>query len=731
MKSNVRLSMSTTKVSILLSTLQRRTLPAIAAFTAVMAAAFAYLSSTPRLYETTVRLMINDRQLSVSDLGRDLARLPEGSAGGANPLATQAELIKSQRVLGRAIAKIKVEDGKNAPTVSQLSQEMRVKIIPATSILELSYRDKDPKIAADSLNAVMAAIGEENVGNIRAGARSVREFLEAEVPKQRALLEQAEVAESRYRQTTGLVSVEDQTRALVQSLGATENQERDLAIQLQDATTQTLALKQLMGQESRQNAYISARVGQDEELRALRTKLNDLATQVFEVRSRLGDQHPDLLALIEQRDEVRQLYQAKLSRILSTVSATSGDFAGDPLSQELVSKLITSDIERAALEQKVGLVRNERIELQSRLVELPVKQRTLATLDRTRQEAESTLKQLQAKLQEARIAEAQLVSNIQVISVAEPPTEPQWPKKSSILVTAGAFGLILSAGVVLLLEFLDNAIYDLDEAEALFEQPCLGRLPYLPAALIHLKQPELFLDNSYLVEPYHKLLKTLEFRSGKQLHVLVVSSALANEGKSTVVSHLAAVSAMLSQRTLVIDADLQRSKRQPLFNPPLDSGLAEIIDGRMTLSEAIQPTNHQNLSVLTRGKRSQRPSLLLESVAMQSLLQEAAKTFDLVILDTPPISSCADALTLSRYSDGLLFVVRPGITTQGGLAQSIEELKRNGLSIMGFVANHVDIQSDRNDFDANDRRRFINFLQRLPLSRTLQQWSAIHLEASS
>lgn len=724
------------KPSILLSTLKRRTLPAITAFTAVIAAAIAYLALSPRLYETSVRLMVNDRQLSVSDLGRDLARLPEGAAGGANPLATQAELIKSQRVLESAIAKVlpkdqKVKDGTNIPTVADLNQELQVKIIPATSILELSYRDKDPKMAANLLNAVVVSMAEENVANIRSGARSVREFLEAEIPKQREQLERAEDAESRYRQVTGLVSVEDQTKELVQSLGATENQERDLIAQLQDATAQTSALKQLVGQGSRQNAYISARIGQDDELKTLRAKLDALETQVIELRSRLGDQHPDLLALVEQRDEVRKLYKSKLSRILSTAQPSSSNVAGDPLSQELISKLITGDITRVALERRAATVRNERIQLQSRLVELPVKQRSLATLDRAREEAESTLKQLQSKWQEARIAEAQLVSNIQVISVAEPPIQPQWPKKTSILVTAAAFGLILSAGIVLLLEFLDNSLRDTAEAEDLFHQPCLGRLPALPVTLTNPKQLELFLNNAYFVEPYRKLLKILEFRSAKQLHLLVVSSALSNEGKSTVVSHLAAVSAMLSQRTLIIDADLHRPKQHKLFNLPIEAGLAEVIEGKMTLNEAIQPIS-SHLSVLTCGQRSQRPSMLLESAALQALLEAASEMFDLIILDTPPINSCADALVLNRYSDGLVFVVRPGTTTRDGLAQAVAELNRNGASLTGFVANSVDIQSDKDYFDFYDQQgRSPSFLQRLPLSRTLQHSSAMDLEDAS
>lgn len=714
--------------SSVLSIFSRHWLPAGMTFASVIAAAIAYLTFTPRLYETSARLIIDDRQVSVSNLGRDLERLPDGVPGGSNPLATQAELVKSQRVLTRAIAKVAANGNQDVPTVDQLANGLRVQIVPATNILQLSYRGKDPQMAAESLNAVMASIVEESSETIRIGARSVRKFLAAEVPKQRILLERAEKAENLYRQENGLVSMESQTNELVQNLGEAENQERELSAQLQEATSRNVSLEKVVGAGSLKSAYASVRIGQDEELRALRTKLDDLETRVIAGRTRLTAQNPSLVMLVEQRDQIRQLYENKLSRILSG-TLPPRNVAGDALSQELTSKSITNNIEQAALKQKLVAVRNARANLQARLAALPTKQQPLNTLNREREEAEATLKLLQSKLQEAKIAEAQLVSNVQIISEAEPPTKPEWPKIPFVLVTANALGLILTIGVVLLLELLDNSLHDSAEAEELLEQLSLGVLPSLPNSLVALRQPELFLDNSYLVEPYRKLLKTLEFRSGKKLRLLVISSALAKEGKSTVVSHLAAVSAMLSQRTLLIDADLRQPQQHNLFNLSPEAGLAEVIDGRVTLSQAIQPTSIANLFILPCGKRPLRPSLVLESAEMQSLLAEAAKTFALVILDTPPVNSCADALVLSRYSNGLIFVVCPGVTTRNGLSQATAELNKNGIPLMGFVINNVDSQIDQHYPGSNNGQKgFANFLQRLPLPMELQQFSEINSE---
>jgi succinoglycan biosynthesis transport protein ExoP len=189
------------------------------------------------------------------------------------------------------------------------------------------------------------------------------------------------------------------------------------------------------------------------------------------------------------------------------------------------------------------------------------------------------------------------------------------------------------------------------------------------------------------------------------------------------------VSALSSQRTLIIDADLRRPKQHKLFRLSLEPGLAEVIDGKLTLQEAIQTTSCERLSVLTCGNRSQRPSIVLESAAMQSLLQAAANQFDLVILDTPPINSYADAFVLSRYSDGLMFVVRPGTTTRNGLSQAVREQSKSGVEFIGFVLNNMDSPIERDYFDSkNGSKRFPNFLRGLPLSKAPQELSAVDAE---
>lgn len=677
-------------ISTLLAVLGRRGFPAITVFAAVIGASFAYLKVTPQLYETSARLMLEDKKASVSELGRDLTQI-NSSGVGRNPLADQAELLKSQTVLQQAIDKIKPQKGDSTEkelTPSDIKSKLKVVIVPATNILELRYQSPDPQQAAEVVNAVSEAMVEENIKNISSEATKVREFLSQKVPQARQRLQQAELAETRYRQQSGVVAADDQTKSLVGSLADLENQERTLAAQLQEARSRDASLRQVTDAKNITTAYASVREGQDEQLKVLRNKLTDIETKLIEARTKFSEEHPTVLDLVQQRDEIRALYAQQMARVSSNnQTADFQNLANDQISQNLISELITNDITRLAVENRLNAIRQMTANIQRRLALIPIQQQPLTVLTRQREEAAESLKFLQSKLEEAQIAEAQKVSNIRILETAVAPELPSSPKRTVVLVLAGFFGSILAVGLVLLLELMDNTLRDASEAEELLQIPLLGVLPRLPATKLSLEPAEQFLDDLGLVEPYRMLLKNLEFRNVDNLQVIVVSSPLSGEGKSVIVSHLAAVSAMLSRRTLIIDADLRKPSQHTLFNLAPRPGITDVIDGTRPLLSAVQSTAVENLSVLTCGELRGRPSQILESPAMKALVAQAAEYYDLVIIDTPPLSACADASTLSQMSDGVILTTRPGFTLKEVLQRAVSELNQNRIPILGVVVN--------------------------------------------
>jgi polysaccharide biosynthesis transport protein len=148
---------------------------------------------------------------------------------------------------------------------------------------------------------------------------------------------------------------------------------------------------------------------------------------------------------------------------------------------------------------------------------------------------------------------------------------------------------------------------------------------------------------------------------------------------------------MLSIRTLLIDADLRRPVQHRLFEVESGPGLSDLLLGKVSANDAIRETDIRNLYLLASGSTNSRPSQLLDSERMSDLLGRLRSKFDLIIIDTPPLTSSIDASVLSQHSDGMLLVTRPNFTPRQALEWAASELSSNQVEVIGFVANAVDI----------------------------------------
>jgi polysaccharide biosynthesis transport protein len=674
-------------------TIKRNSVPALITLGAVITTAWFYAQKAPRIYETSARMMLDDRSKSVSELGRALTKLPDNVPGGSSAIATQAELIKSERVLKRALESIlppgMSEDPNRRLTVGNLNKTIKVKILPATNILEVTYQNTDAKLVAEVLNAVADATVIEDVASIRREASTVREFLERKVPVQQSKVLESEARESQYRQGTGIVSLENQTQSLVASLADVENQERLVEAQLREARTKGGLLQGVTGVNDTKTAYAANRVGQDEQLKLLRTRIAEADNKVIEIRSRLGDQHPDLLAAIEQRNELKKLQDSRISSVVAPGQTLplESQSATDESSRTVLSQYITGEVERTALEEKRQTLQAAKANLRDRIAQLPEKQQGLTAVTREREESTVSLKGLQTKLEEARVAEAQLISNIRILDRAKEPKLPSSPNSPLILALAIVAGLLLSVATILLRELLDKTLRHANEIPKFTDIPILGKIPKLSYKLSFARL-EQFLDTPHLVEPYRMLLKALDRRLTNQPKVILISSTLEGEGKSNLVAYLGAVAATLSWRTLVIDADLQHPIQHALLGVSASPGLSNTILNPSLAAEVVKATTIDNLFVMPYGEFPRRPATIMESSEMPKLLADLSQRFDLILIDTTALSKSVDAVTLSQYASGLLLTARPNHTRRDLLKEILLDLKDTNLEPLGIVINH-------------------------------------------
>jgi len=192
-----------------------------------------------------------------------------------------------------------------------------------------------------------------------------------------------------------------------------------------------------------------------------------------------------------------------------------------------------------------------------------------------------------------------------------------------------------------------------------------------------------------VIEEYRSLSGNLEFiMKTKNLKTFMVTSASEGDGKSTTSGNLAIIMAMNGKKTLYIDADLRKSSGRVLFNLPKRKGLTSNLAGYYPLDKIIQETEVDNLSFISAGPIPQNPTKLLASNQLKQLLDELKKTFDLIIIDTPPIV-VSDAVTLSSIVDGCLFVIDAMSTKEDIAVKSLAKLTKVNAPIVGSILNRT------------------------------------------
>ncbi|MGB5709995.1 MAG: polysaccharide biosynthesis tyrosine autokinase [Waterburya sp.] len=602
----------------------------------------------------------------------------------ADPVATQAELVKSNKVLERALKNFEKDTeipDIELPTIRELRRNIDVEILPATNILRLVYHYPDPQIAAELLNSIAKSAVKENIRTNQSQASTLREFLEAKITEQQSRLQRAEIAESEYRQTQGLVNFEAQSKSLVNSLTKLQNEELDLSGQLQRVTTKREMLKQAAGMDNIDKAHAALRLSEDKQLLKLRSQLEELEAEINRRRSYLTDNAPELQTLLSEQKNLRASIDKK--------APLSNSASSNPYSRDLISQYVSIQIEHKTLENRLKTVKAEKNNLQTQVAQLPAYQKSLAKLIRRQETVEASLKLLQSKLEEAKIAETQSSSTTRIVSDAEINTIPVSPKPAVVLVLGTAAGILISIGAVFCLGLIDDNGDDAADAKETLNLPILGVLPNLTTCITGAPDLYRFLDDSTLVEPYRALLKTLESSSNGKTPSVVISSIVSGEGKSSVALHLSAVAAMLSRRTLIIDADLRQPMQHELLDVSPYPGLTEVLENPKIFLSVARTTMINNLSVITHGQLNNRPAASIESKSMEILLEAVEQFYDLVIIDASSTSICADAGTLSELTDGLVLTVRPNFISKEMIMREIAKLKESNVSILGVVINEI------------------------------------------
>lgn len=292
-------------------------------------------------------------------------------------------------------------------------------------------------------------------------------------------------------------------------------------------------------------------------------------------------------------------------------------------------------------------------------------------------------------------------SSVQVAQAATVPTSPSSPKISRNVALGGILGLLLGLGVAFLLERMDRRIREPKDLERIYGLPLLGVVPEssaLSGGSARRRGSSAFLPASE-AEAFHLIRAHLRyFNVDRELRTLLVGSAAPGDGKTTVARHLASAAARMGSRVLLLEGDLRRPTIARQLDLPSGPGIADVLIGSIALAEAIQsvdlesPSGHgasvRALDVLVAGAAlPPNPGELIESHAMERLLEQAKSTYDLIVIDTPPLTAVSDAFPLLRKVDGVVIVGRVGRNRRDVAERLHETLTGAGAPLLGVIAN--------------------------------------------
>lgn len=199
---------------------------------------------------------------------------------------------------------------------------------------------------------------------------------------------------------------------------------------------------------------------------------------------------------------------------------------------------------------------------------------------------------------------------------------------------------------------------------------------------------------SIVSEAFRVLRTNLQFAGvDKPLKKILITSSVPQEGKSLITSNLAISIASAGNKTLLVDADLRRPKQQKNFLLENYKGLSNLLAENLPLESVINETKVENLHVLTSGPVPPNPAEILGSAKMKKFIEEACSIYDMVLFDSPPVNSVADASILSASMDGVILVVEAGSTEREAAMVAKQQLEKVNARILGVVLNKVEQKS--------------------------------------
>jgi len=676
-------------------------------------AAYAWTRTQPRIYQADCTLEYDPDP--PKPLGRDLddAAAPGMWWETREYFATQNKIISSRAVAEKVVRKLSLHENPdfwNVPadqraswkrtSVTDAAQRLQglVTVMQErdTRLVHVMARDKNPDRAMLLANSIADAYIEKTMEDRLGATTGALEWLGKQLDSLKRQLEQSELAlhEFSEQHQNLAVSLEDQQNIVAGNI-------QQLSRALTDSKTRRIAMSARLDELRAANVADPLQVQSgviltNVTVSAMRERYRQLLIERDALIVHYGDAHPRIIAVNAQIETVMRALRAEIDGLIGAAQS-------DVTEAQAIEKGLTAALDQA---NRVGL-------------ELNLQEISHRRLQRERDNTSKLYGTLLERTAQTDLTRALQVAYVRVIDRALAPTGAVSPRVNTALLIGGLLGLVLGVALAITLDQLDRVIRTVEDAEAL-GITVLGVIPHIDqSASLSANygrkkrrgdRPEQLGNRDLIVHSYPKssvaeccrtIRTNITFMSAdRPRKTLVVTSASPREGKTTVSISLAISLAQSGKRILIVDTDLRKPRIHRSFGKPLTRGVTTILVGEHTAKEAIQDTDIPGLSVLASGPIPPNPSELLHTEPFKQLIADLAKSYDHVILDSPPLAVVTDAAIIAPQVDGTILIIHTQRTTREGMRSALRQLRDVSGHLVGGVLNEVDLSAHRNGYSS-------------------------------
>lgn len=582
-----------------------------------------------------------------------------------------------------AVAIGSLANQKRPPELAGFLGSLSVKRVPNSRLMDVSFESTDAQLAARIVNAHIATYIEQNFRSRYDATTRATSWLTDQLEELKVKVQRAEDARIAYERQNQIWTLDDKQNITTQRLA-------DVNKELTDAQSERMRKESLYEFAKEGNLDAVPQVQNNTALMDVLKRRTDVSRDYNEALSQYGPNFPKVQRLQAQLKDVDDSVEKEKQRILSGLES---DFREARQRETMLTQAL--DVQKAEANQ-----------MAEKLVEYNILKREA--------EANKTLYDgLMTKFKETAISQSLRSSNIRVVDPAMIPSTPARPAKARNVTLAFLVGLVGGIGLALLREYLDNTVKTPDDVETLARLPSLAVVPQFAgsngsakkqgllqgfaASNGHEKRIELVaqhLPKSQMSEAFRALRTSILLsQADHPPQVILVTSALPREGKTTAAANLAVTLAQLGDRTVLVDADLRKPGVGRLLNLGSGkyAGLSSYLAGVSSLDLVTVPHPAiPNLAAIPTGPLPPNPADLLSSHKLADAIAELRTKYKFIVIDSPPVMAATDAVILSVQTDGVLLVVRSGETPKEAFTRTRDLLNSVKCRILGVVLNAVD-----------------------------------------